>query len=139
MQKPELSEELIRNFHIFWGNYPFPVVLVYKDRTILDINKAAAAVSCQTGTRCVDTGKKEDHAGCLANQALKEQTAKRVVAYAENMGMVVDGYWVPLAGVEDIYLHFFSDISEWAADRMFPNKENAEPNKEAGCSSCNCA
>lgn len=135
MQKPEISEELIRNFHIFWDNYPFPVMLVYKDRTILDINHAGVAAGCVSGTRCVDTGKREDHAGCLANQALKEGTAKRVVAYAENMGMVIDGYWVPLAGEQDIYLHFFADITEYAADRMFPKKEAAE---DTGCKSCNC-
>jgi len=136
MQKHEVSEELIRNFHIFWDNYPFPVMLVYKDRTILEVNKAGEAAGCQTGTRCIDTGKKEDHAGCLANQALKEQSAKRVVAYAENMGLVVDGYWVPLAGEQDIYLHFFADITEYAAEKMFPRKEITE---ESHCGSCNCA
>jgi hypothetical protein len=136
MQKHEVSEELIRNFHIFWDNYPFPAMLVYKDRTILDVNKAGEAAGCQTGTRCIDTGKKEDHAGCLANQALKEHTAKRVVAYAENMGLVVDGYWVPLAGEQDIYLHFFADITEYAAEKMFPKKEATE---ESHCGSCNCA
>lgn len=136
MQKHEVGEELIRNFHIFWDNYPFPVMLVYKDRTILDVNKAGEAAGCQTGTRCIDTGNKEDHAGCLANQALKEQTAKRVVAYAENMGLVVDGYWVPLAGEQDIYLHFFADITEYAAEKMFPKKESTE---ESHCGSCNCA
>lgn len=136
MQKHEVSEELIRNFHIFWDNYPFPVMLVYKDRTILDVNKAGEAAGCQTGTRCIDTGKKEDHAGCLANQALKEHSAKRVVAYAENMGLVVDGYWVPLAGEQDIYLHFFADITEYAAEKMFPKKESTE---KSHCGSCNCA
>ena len=135
MHKPEISEELIRNFHIFWDNFPSPVMLVYKDRTILDVNKAGEAAGCQPGTRCSDTGKREDHAACLANQALKEQTAKRVVAYAENLGMVVDGYWVPLAGEQDIYLHFFADISEYAAERMFPKKDSTEASH---CNSCNC-
>jgi hypothetical protein len=41
-----------------------------------------------------------------------------------------------LAGEPDIYLHFFADISEYAADRMFPKKKTAEA---TGCSSCNCS
>lgn len=133
MKNIEISEELSRNFHVFWDNFPFPVMLVYKDRTIIDRNKAGEDMGCVPGTRCSDSGKKEDHRGCLANQALQEQTAKRVVAYAENLGMVVDGYWVPLAGEPDIYLHFFADITEYAAEHMFPNKESGEVK---GCSSC---
>lgn len=44
--------------------------------------------------------------------------------------MVVDGYWVLLAGEPDIYLHFFADITEYATERMFPGKECGEA---AGC------
>lgn len=133
MEKIEISEELSRNFHLFWDNFPFPVMLVRKDRTILDRNKPAEAMGCVPGARCIDSGKKEDHKGCLANQALQEQTAKRTVAYSEQLGLVVDGYWVPLAGEKDIYLHFFADITEYAAEHMFPAKECSEG---VGCSSC---
>jgi hypothetical protein len=133
MNKIEISEELSRNFHLFWDNFPFPVMLVHKDRTILDRNKAAEAMGCIPGTRCIDVGKKEDHRGCLANQSLQEQTAKRVVGYVESYGLVMDGYWVPLAGEKDIYLHFSIDITEYAAERLFPKKECGEGN---GCSSC---
>lgn len=133
MKPIEISEELSRNFHLFWDNFPSPVMLVYKDRTILDRNKPAEAMGCLPGTRCSDSGKKEDHGKCLANQALQEQTAKRIVAYSDSLGMVVDGYWIPLAGEKDIYLHFFTDITEYAAERMFPKKECEV---ESGCSSC---
>ena len=132
----EISEELRRNFHLFWDHFPFPVMLVHRDRTILDRNSAGEAAGCMPGTRCSDSGRKEDHRGCLANQALQEQTAKRVVAYADNLGMVVDGYWVPLAGEKDIYLHFFADITEYAADRMFPKKECGAG---SDCGECACA
>ncbi len=133
MKSIEISEELSRNFHLFWDNFPFPVMLVYKDRTILDRNKAGEAMGCIPGTRCIDSGKKEDHRGCLANQALQEQTAKRVVAYSESFGIVMDGYWIPLAGEKDIFLHFCIDITEYAAERLFPKKECES---SAGCSSC---
>jgi hypothetical protein len=76
-----LSEELGRNFHVLWDNFPFPVMLTREDRTVLDRNKAAEAVGCTPGTRCVELGRKEDHAGCHANEALREQTAKRVIGY----------------------------------------------------------
>lgn len=135
MQQLEISTELRRNFHIFWDNFPFPVMLVYKDRTIIDSNTAGATMFIP-GTRCSDNGKPESHRGCLANQALQEQSAKRIVAYAPDFEMVVDGYWVPLAGEPDIYLHFFADITEYAAEKMFPG---AQLEKESGCGSCNCS
>jgi hypothetical protein len=108
-------------------------MLVRKDRTIVDLNKAGAAMGCTPGARCVDLGKKEDHKGCLANQALLEQTSKRVVGFQESYGMVLDSYWVPLAGAEDLYLHFSIDITEYAAGRLFPKKECGEG------SSCGCS
>ena len=45
-------------------------------------------------------------------KALQEQAAKRTVAYVEYQGKVLDSYWVPLAGVDDIFLHFSIDISD---------------------------
>lgn len=135
MSKIEISDEMRRNFHLFWDNFPFPVMLVYKDRTILDRNKAGEVMGCIPGTRCIDSGKKEDHKNCLANNALQEQAAKRLVSYAENLGLVVDGYWVPLAGEKDIYLHFFTDITEYAAEHMFPKSPCVE-GKSCDCNSC---
>ena len=126
MKQVETTEELSHNFHLFWDNFPFPVMLIHKDRTIVDLNKAGKAMGCIPGTRCVDIGKKEDHTGCMANLALQEQTAKRVVAYQECYGRVLDSYWAPLAGEEDLYLHFSIDITEYAAGRMFPKKECGE-------------
>jgi len=130
-----ISEEIRRNFHLFWDNFPFPVMLVHKDRTIIDRNKAGEAVGYIAGSRCVDIGDKKDHAGCLANQALREQSAKRVVGYVAPAGAIFDSYWIPLAGSEDIYLHFFTDITEYAAERLFPDKFGTD---NTGCSSYNC-
>jgi hypothetical protein len=135
MNKIEISEEIHRNFHLFWDNFPFPVMLVYKDRTILDRNTAGEAVGYIAGSRCADIGIKEDHKGCMANQALREKTAKRVVGYVAPAGAVFDSYWIPLAGSEDIYLHFFTDITEYAAERLLPAKSGTD---SSSCSSCNC-
>ena len=135
MNHVEVSEEILRNFHLFWDNFPFPVMLVHKDRTIIDRNKAGEAVGYLPGSRCVDIGSKEDHKGCLANLALREQAGKRVVGYVAPAKAVFDSYWIPLAGSEEIYLHFFTDITEYAAERLLPA---ACATDTAGCSSCNC-
>ena len=135
METIAISEEMSRNFHLFWDNFPFPVMLVHKNRTIIDRNRAAETAGLLPGTRCVDIGKKEDHTGYQANKALEEQAAKRVVSYVEAYGLVLDAYWIPLAGEKDIYLHYSADISPYAAEHMFPAKNNAVAH---GCSSCSC-
>jgi hypothetical protein len=79
-------------------------------------------------------GKKEHHRGCLANQALIEQTAKRVVGYFDFRGAVLDSYWIPLAGSDDLFLHFACDITEWAKESLLPKGCDASDS----CSACNC-
>lgn len=118
----EISEETRRNFHLFWDNFPAPVMLVHKDRTIIEANKAGLEIGCPVGMRCIDIGEKKHHAGCRANQALSERTGVREVCYVEHMGQVVDGYWIPLAGSDDVFVHFCVDITAYAADRLFPAK-----------------
>src|SRR6185369_1119218 len=135
MKQNEISEEIYRNFHLFWDNFPFPVMLVHKDRTIIDRNKAGEAVGYMVGSRCTDLGDLEDHKGCLANLALRDQAAKRVVGYVAPAKAVFDTYWVPLAGSEELYLHFFSDITAYAAERLIPTTRGTDG---SGCGSCNC-
>lgn len=135
MNQTEVTEEIRRNFHLFWDNFPFPVMLVHKDRTIIDRNKLGETVGYTPGSRCVDIGSSEDHRGCQANLALREQTAKRVVGYVEPAKAVFDSYWIPLAGSEDLYLHFFTDITEYAAERLFPSAGNGET---PACGNCSC-
>lgn len=134
MAAHEISDEILRNFHLFYDNFPFPVILAHKDRTIMDVNKKAAEVGYPTGIRCIDMGEKENHKSCLANKALSEQTATRLVAYFDFTGTVLDTYWIPLAGCEEYYVHYGADITEWASDSLIPKKCDAA----AGCSSCNC-
>ena len=129
----EINDEITRNFHLFWDNYPGPVMLVHKTRTIMAANRAARALSCPVGTRCIDLGEKKHHAGCLASKALKEGTGVREVSYAEHLGQVVDGYWIPLAGSEELYVHFCNDITDYASERLFTPK-CGETGRE--CGSC---
>ncbi|TGU71414.1 hypothetical protein E4633_13870 [Geomonas terrae] len=132
----EVSEEIISNFHLFWDNYPAPVMLVHKSRNIIAANKIGQEIGCPVGARCVDIGEKKHHASCKANRALQERTGVRDVAYVEHLGQVVDGYWIPLAGVEDLYVHFGNDITEWAAERLLTKKEECSG---TDCGSCSAA
>jgi hypothetical protein len=134
MENNEISAEINRNFHLFWDNFPFPVMLIRKNRTIVALNKAGEAMGCSTGTRCVDLGKKEDHKGCLANKALQDQSAQRIVAYQDAYKMVLDSYWIPLAGEEDLYLHFSADITGYASHELFPKKGCGEGHTSCACS-----
>lgn len=115
MPEIQLSEEIHRNFHLFWDNYPFPVMLVHKDRTILDRSPLAEAAGCVIGTRCIDRGNREAHKGCLADQALRQQTGKRAVVNLPEIGLVIDSYWIPLAGHPEVFVHFGADITAQVA------------------------
>ncbi len=135
MATHQISEEIRKNFHLFYDNFPFPVMLIHKDRTILEVNKTGEDEGCPTGVRCIEMGAKEHHKVCLANQALTEQTAKRVVAYFDFRDAVLDTYWIPLAGSDNLFLHFSPDITEWAKESLIPAKGETG----RGCSACNCA
>jgi hypothetical protein len=130
MSSIELSDEIRSTFHLFWDNFPAAATLVYKDRTIVEINTAARELGYPVGMKCVDLGEKKHHAGCRANVALRDKAGVREVAYYDFLDKVIDGYWIPLAGQEDFYVHFGIDITEFAHDRMFP--------KKSGCESGNC-
>lgn len=129
----EISDEIRRNFHLFWDNFFFPVLLVHRDRTVLDRNTAAEAAGCVPGTRCVDQGPKKAHRGCLANQALDARSTRRSVEYVPGYDRIMDSYWIPLPGHEDVFVHFGIDITEYAAGRLFP-KDCASG---TGCAACN--
>ncbi|MBJ6798584.1 hypothetical protein [Geomonas propionica] len=131
MSQIEVSEEILRNFHLFWENYPAPVMLIHKDRTILAVNRAAQTVGYPTGLRCVDLGEKKHHAGCRANVALRDKIGVRDTAWYDFCSAVLDAYWIPLAGAEDFYVHFSNDITAFASERMIPKDDCS-----GGCASC---
>lgn len=131
MSQIEVSEEILRNFHLFWDNYPAPVMLIHKDRTILAVNPAAQTIGYPTGLRCVDLGEKKHHAGCRANVALRDKVGVRDTAWYDFLSAVLDAYWIPLAGAEDFYVHFSNDITAFASERMIPKDDCS-----GGCASC---
>ena len=70
--------------------------------------------------KCSGLGPKKTHKGCGANKTLNEQKAERVVGYVEMANAVLDSYWIPLAGKEDLYIHFGIDITPYAASNLLP-------------------
>lgn len=132
----EVSEEIRSNFHLFWDNFPCVVTLVYKDRTIVEANKAAQEIGYPVGEKCINLGEKKHHAHCKAHIALRDGVGIREVAYYDFLGKVIDGYWIPLAGSQDFYVHFGIDITEYAADRLLPAKCGGSAH---GCDGCSAA
>ena len=132
LERPMVISEEVRNgFHLFYDNFPFPVMLVAKDRTILAVNRTGATAGYPTGLRCCDLGKPEDHRACRAGEALRDRESKRLVMYYEPAKQVVDSYWIPLAGHDDLFVHYAADITEWASGRLFPKKH--EGRNGCGC------
>ena len=102
-----------------WDNHPSVVMLGYKVRTILAANPQVDKIGLCRGKRCVKEGGISCQR-CQDNQALKENTGKHAVSYYPELEMVLDSYWVPIEGKKDLFLHYAADITEYAAERMFP-------------------
>jgi hypothetical protein len=118
----EVNEEIYCHFHKQWDNFPSPVMLLRKDRTILAINKTGLDLRITAGMHCTELSTKKACQRCQANQALAEKSGKRAVGYNGQYKVFFDTYWIPLAGEEDLYLHFSINISEYAKESLFPPK-----------------
>ncbi|WP_371373248.1 hypothetical protein [Sporomusa aerivorans] len=98
-----IDDKIIEAFHLMWGNFPEPVMLVHKTREILAVNEACRLVGGTAGIKCSSIGSPERHKRCLANQALASQQAS--YSKGESNGKTVIGYWIPVTGQPDIYVH----------------------------------
>lgn len=99
-----VDTKIVEAFQLMWGNFPEPVMLVHKSREILAVNKACSQAGGVVGIKCSSIGTPEQHKRCRANQALASQQATYVKS--ETNGKVVIGYWIPVEGNPDIYVHF---------------------------------
>jgi len=97
-------DKVIEAFHLMWGNFPEPVMLVHKNRDILAVNKSCSNAGGVAGRKCSDNGSPEQHKGCLANQALATQQAKYTKHKAGEREII--GYWIPVTGYSEIFVHF---------------------------------
>lgn len=97
------DEKVIEAFQMMWGSFPDPVMLVHKNRDILAVNEACSKAGGVPGIKCSSIGEPGQHRGCLANQALASQQA--AYCKGENNGRSIIGYWLPVAGYPELYVH----------------------------------
>ena len=102
-----VDQKTLDAFQQMWGPFPEPVLLVYKDRTILATNDLAREVGVPVGVKCFSLNPEAVTKACpqcKANVALKE---KRTVCSEEDYsGTTVIGYWMPLKENPEVYVHF---------------------------------
>ncbi|SHI79108.1 hypothetical protein [Propionispora hippei] len=96
--------KVIEAFQMMWGNFPDPVMLVHKSREILAVNASYNKLGVVPGIKCSSMGTPERHKRCLANKALASQQA--AFFKGEVNGKSVIGFWIPVVGYPDIYVHF---------------------------------
>jgi len=98
------DDTIIEAFQMMWGKFPEGVMLVDRDKTIVAVNTAYETVGLKAGMVCAKIGSPEMHKGCLAHQALTEQTAQYKKIHMN--GREFTTFWVPVAGERNLYLHF---------------------------------
>jgi hypothetical protein len=103
---------LVDAFTMMWGAFPDPMILVHRDRTVLARNDAAAATGwLEVGQHCFDANATANgHAckGCQANAALRQGSA--IACDGELLGKRIRGYWLPVKGATDVYVHGYSSL-----------------------------
>lgn len=104
-RKHPLPSTAMDAFHMMWGNFPESVLLIHKSREIIAQNKAADVMGVlKPGMKCSSVGTPETHKGCLANKALAKKKAAHVFIPLDDGHAV--GFWIPLEGYPEYYLHF---------------------------------
>lgn len=112
-------QEIVNAFHTMWGLYPAPAMLVHSSREILAVNKIAERIGIPVGITCSSlNGCDKPCPGCLANKALRHGQGERKAVYSPKTGTFMDGYWVPVAGEKEIYVHFGNDITEYVRPEL---------------------
>lgn len=112
-------EDIIKGFHTNWDLHPYLTMLIRKDRTIMAVNRVGESLGIPVGVKCFQLTKKERICpGCQADKALKENRGIQVGSYQAHLKQFIETFWVPLDGVEDVYLHYGNDISQWVKDEL---------------------
>jgi len=99
------DQSVIEAFQLMWGNFPEPVTLIHKSRKVLAVNTVCKnSGRMQPGMNCAKQGSHENHAGCLANQALssRQATYKKVIYGSHE----IISYWIPVEGYPEFFVHF---------------------------------
>lgn len=118
-------ETIISAFHMNWKLHPYPAMLIKADRTILAVNEVGEQLGIPTGMKCFQlTQKDKVCSNCQANLALKEKRGIQAGSYQAIFKKFMQTFWVPLDGVDGVFLHYNNDISQWVKDELL-----VEPNR----------
>jgi hypothetical protein len=107
--------QILEAFQLMWGNFPDPVILVHRDRTILAVNDASAAQGTAPGVKCFSYNPVPSDVeggvckGCQADRAL--QTGTAISCSCRSAAARGHGYWIPLKGSREVYVHGFTSGS----------------------------
>jgi hypothetical protein len=103
---------LVEAFKQMWGNFPDPMVLVFKDRTILAQNDAAAAQPwAAVGETCFSINPDANGKvcrGCQAPAAMR--SGKPEICEGEFGGRFIRGYWIPVQGTSEVFIHGYTSL-----------------------------
>lgn len=114
-----VEQSVLEAFDTMWGLYPEPVMLVHANRDVLAVNQKAKDSGISEGIKCFSLYPRDRVCpGCLANKMLKSGEAQRKVAVSPQNGGCVDGYWIPVKGLDDVYVHFGNDITDYVKPEL---------------------
>lgn len=118
----KVKSEVLEAFKMMWGLYPGPVMLIHASREILAVNEAAAGLGLPLGITCHSLYPSDKPCpGCLAGKALRQQQGVRRAAWAASQRKFMDGFWVPVAGEEAVFVHFGNDITDLVRPELLPD------------------
>ncbi|TVM17669.1 hypothetical protein DPQ33_08495 [Oceanidesulfovibrio indonesiensis] len=119
-----VKQDVVDAFFMMWDLYPEPVMLIHANRDILAVNEAARGLGLDAGLKCHSLYPSDKPCpGCLADLALRSGESRRKAAYAPGQNKFLDGFWIPVAGEEDLYVHFGNDISDYVHPKFMQKKE----------------
>lgn len=117
-----VKPKILDAFNANWKHFPFPVMLLTKEFEVVSVNSVATKLGIQTGCKCYElSGDSCPHKECKARIALRKMTGKRSVAFQDSTKQVLDSYWIPYDEEENLYIHFATDITEYAKADLFPS------------------
>lgn len=114
-----VDQSVLEAFDTMWSLYPEPVLLIHACREILAVNQRAAEVGITTGIKCHSLYPSERPCpGCLANKMLKSGQAERKGSVDPRTDRYLDSYWIPVKGVDKVYVHFGNDITDFVKPEL---------------------
>jgi hypothetical protein len=112
-RQSEVPPDISKSFRLMWDSFPHPVLLLQKNRTIVDSNKLARDLGVPAGVKCRDISPYPEKCknDCLADKALAAGSSERIINRQGNKLSAT--YWLPLKSQQDdLYLHFVMDFPD---------------------------